>query len=73
MTEINYERLRHLILKVAPKNELDEITEMYIWAYCCGTVHLTCEWILSKYNVSLNELTQIYVNTLPAPLNQYLL
>ncbi len=73
MTQIYYERLRYLIVKVAPNNKIDEITEMYIWAYCCGTVHLTCEWILGKYKVSFDELTQVYINTLPTPLNQYLL
>lgn len=73
MTQINYERLRFLILKVAPENKIDEITDMYIRAYCYGTVHLTCEWILGKYKVSLDELTQVYINTLPTPLNKYLL
>ncbi|MBR0413149.1 MAG: TetR/AcrR family transcriptional regulator C-terminal domain-containing protein [Eubacterium sp.] len=73
MTQIHFERMRFLILKVTPDNKLDEITEMYIRVYCYGTVHLTCEWILGKYKVSLNELTQVYVNTLPEPLNKYLL
>ena len=73
MTQIHYNRLRFLILKVAPENKIDEITDMYIQAYCFGTVHLSCEWILGKYKVSLNELTQVYVNTLPEPLKQYLL
>ena len=72
MTQIHYERLRYLILKVAPENKLDEMTEMVIRVYCYGTVHLTCEWILGKYKVSFDELTQVYVNTLPEPLNQYL-
>ena len=72
MTQIHYERLRFLILKVAPENKLDEMTEMVIRVYCYGTVHLTCEWILGKYKVSFDELTQVYVNTLPEPLNQYL-
>ena len=73
MTQIHYERLRFLIQKVAPGNQLSEMTEMYIREYCYGTVHLTCEWILGKYKISFDELTQVYVNSLPAPLNQYLL
>ena len=72
MTQIHFERLRFLILRVAPENKLDGITEMYIRVYCYGTVHLTCEWILGKYKVGFDELTQVYVNTLPEPLNQYL-
>ena len=72
MTQIHHERLRFLILKVAPENKLDVITEMYIREYCFGTVHLTCEWILGKYKVSFEELTQVYINNLPEPLNKYL-
>ena len=73
MTQIHYERLRYLILKVAPENKLNEMTEMYIRVYCYGTVHLTCEWILGKYKVGIDELTQVYVDTLPEPLDRYLL
>ena len=73
MTQINYERLRFLIEKVAPENRISEMTDMYIRAYCYGTVHLTCEWIRGKYKVSLDALTQVYINTLPKPLHQYLL
>ena len=73
MAQIHYERLRFLISKVAPGNKLDEMTEMYIREYCYGTVHLTCEWILGKYKINFDELTQVYVNSLPVPLNQYLL
>ncbi len=72
MTQIHYERLRFLILKVAPDNKLNEMTEMYIREYCYGTVHLTCEWILGQYKVSFDDLTQVYINSLPVPLNQYL-
>ena len=72
MTQIHYERLRFLILQVAPGNKLDIMTEMYIREYCYGTVHLTCEWILGKYKVRFDELTQVYINTLPEPLNKYL-
>ena len=72
MTQIHYERLRFLISKVAPENKLDVMTEMYIREYCYGTVHLTCEWILGKYKVSIDKLTQVYVNSLPEPLNEFL-
>ena len=73
MAQIHYERLRFLILKVAPDNKLDEMTDMYIREYCYGTVHLSCEWILGKYKVSLDELTQVYINSLPKPLEKYIL
>ena len=73
MAQIHYERLRFLILNAAPEIKIDELTDMYIREYCYGTVHLSCEWILGKYKVSYDELTQVFINTLPVPLNKYLL
>lgn len=73
MTEINFNVLKKYILKSCGKTELDEKTEMYIRIYCLGTVNLTCEWILGKYKASPEVLAEIYENSLPEPLYQYLL
>lgn len=72
MTEINYEALKKQILKSGGLSELDEKTDMYIRIYCLGTVSLTCEWILGKYQASPEELAEIYENSLPEPLYVYL-
>ena len=48
MTEINHDSLRDKILLSSGEEELEEITEMYLRAYCLGMVSLTCEWILGK-------------------------
>ena len=73
MTEINCDALKKHILEVAGKKELDTVTEMYIRLYCMGTVDLTCEWILGKIEATPEELIEVYKNSLPLPLHQYLL
>ena len=73
MTEINYTALRNYIVKAIGEKELDEKTEMYIRIYCHGTVSLTCEWILGQYHSSPEELAEIFENSLPMPLQPYLL
>lgn len=73
MTEINSRGLRETILKRTGRETLDLTTEMYIRLYCAGTVQLTCEWILGRYPVSIEQLAEVYENALPDPLKQYLL
>ncbi len=72
MTEINYNALKKYIRKVCGEGELEEKTEMYVRLYCMGTVGLTCEWILGKYNATPEELAEVYENALPSPLRPYL-
>ena len=71
MTEINHDSLRDKILLSSGEEELEEITEMYLRAYCLGTVSLTCEWIPGKYAVSSGELKEVYEASLPEPLHKY--
>lgn len=71
MSEINYNSLKNIIIKRG-NNALDEKTDMYIRLYCQGAVALTCDRILGKYNVSPEELAEIYENSLPEPLRKYL-
>ena len=68
MTEINYNALKKHILEASGKSALDEPTDMYIRIYCMGTVSLTCEWILGRYQARPEELAEIYKNALPGPL-----
>ena len=72
MTEINYNSFKQCILKVSRKDELDIKTDMYIRMYCVGTVLLSCEWILDKCKATPQELAEVYENSLPEPLRQYL-
>ncbi|MBO5520209.1 MAG: TetR/AcrR family transcriptional regulator C-terminal domain-containing protein [Eubacterium sp.] len=73
MTDINSSELTRYIKKASGKETLDQTTEMYIRLYCMGTVCLTCEWILGKYDASPEELAAIYENSLPDPLKPFLL
>lgn len=73
MTEINYNALKKYILKANGKSELDRKAEMYIRIYCLGTVNLTCEWLLGKFQASPEELAEVYEHSLPTPLHPYLL
>jgi len=45
---------------------------MFIRLYCFGTVSLTCEWIVGKYSISREELTDVYEHALPEGLQKYL-
>lgn len=71
MTEINYAHLKKMILAVSGTECLSEKTEMYVRIYCLGTVHLTCEWILGKYPVNKAVLQEVYEESLPKPLQEF--
>lgn len=72
MTEINYNALKEHILKSDKISKLEEKTDMYVRLYCQGTVALTCDWILGRYKASPTEFAEVYENSLPEPLKQYL-
>lgn len=71
MSDINYNSLKNTIGK-SQNNSQDKKTDMYVRLYCQGTVGLTCDWILGKYNASPKELAEIYEKSLPEPLKEYL-
>ena len=69
MTDLNFQALRRTVLKKTGRSELDTLTTMYIRLYCAGTVHISCEWILSRYPVTLEKLAEVYEHALPLPLS----
>lgn len=73
MADINYGELEKHILSVSGKQSLDEKTAMLIRTYCMGTVCLTCEWILGKYQATPEELAEIYESTLPQALREFVM
>ena len=73
MTEINYRALRQHILESTGEGELEEKTDMYVRIYCLGTVSLTCEWILGRYQASPEELAEVFEQSLPVPLRSCLM
>ena len=68
MKRIHYERLRVWLLKALDLDELDLKTEMCVRLYCQGTVDLTCDWILGKYETTVQELAEVYRTCLPYPI-----
>ena len=73
MSEINTRELGKYLRKRTGKDHLDQNTEMYVRMYCLGTVCLTCEWILGRYEATPEELAEIFENSLPLPLRPLLL
>lgn len=73
MTEINYRALKAHVLKSTGREELDVTEDMYVRMYCTGTVCLTCEWILGRYQVFPEKLAEVYQACLPEPLRPLLL
>jgi len=73
MADIDYGELEKRILSASGKQSLDEKTAMLIRTYCMGTVCLTCEWILGKYQATPEELAEIYESTLPQALRGFVM
>ena len=72
MTENHCAALSDFVRAVSGRKQLDQKTELQIRIYCMGTVCLGCEWILGKFDISPEELAEIYENALPEMLRQYL-
>ena len=73
MTDINCSALKKHILAVSGSSDTDSLTDLYIRIYCLGTVNLSCEWILGTYDITPEELAEIFENSLPEPLKTVLL
>ena len=69
MTEIHFGALMNRIRAASDPDEPDQRTRMLVRLYAYGTVMLTCEWILGKYPVSRQTLTEVYAASLPEPLH----
>ncbi len=71
MTEIHYNALKNHIVSIA--GEIDKTTDLCIRVYVLGTVSLTCEWILGKYDASPDQIAAVFERSLPSALAPYLL
>ncbi len=72
MQEINYRCLIDIVKKVEGEHPIDKMTEMCIRLYVLGTVQFTSEWILGKWDVSVEELGMVYEQTFPEILRKYM-
>ena len=73
MTEINSAALEKYILSVNGNQRLTREEVMYVKLYCHGFVGLACEWIQGETSTSLEEIAEVYENSIPDPLKKYLL
>jgi AcrR family transcriptional regulator len=73
MKQLHFESLSKCVLDASGMKELDVKSEMYVRTYCQGTVELSCDWIMGLYDVTPEELAEVFENCLPQPLHQYLL
>ncbi len=73
MTEINCAALEKYILSVNGNRKLTHEERMYAKIYCHGIVGLGCEWILGQINATLEEIAEVYENSIPDPIKKYLL
>ncbi len=73
MAEIHYRALMKHLLAISGQNELDKKISLLARSYCLGTVCLSCEWILGKYDVTPGEMAEIYENAAPLQLLELLL
>lgn len=73
MTEINCDALEKYILSVNGDQKLTHEEMMYVKIYCHGLVGLACEWIQGEIDTTLEEIAEVYEQTIPEPLKKYLL
>lgn len=72
MTEINHVCLRKYVTSISDR-PWDNLIDICLKLYCYGTVEITCDWILGKVKMSVDELVEVYEMSLPEPLHHYCL
>lgn len=73
MAEINASALEKYILSVNGNQELTHEEMLCVKMYCHGLVDLACEWILGQIDTTLEEISEVYEQSIPEPLKKYLL
>ena len=73
MTAINSAALEKYILSVNGNQKLTHEEMMVVKMYCHGFVGLACEWILGQVDTTIEEIAEVYEQSIPEPLKKYLL
>ena len=73
MAEINCAALEKYILSVNGNRKLTQEEMMCVKIYCFGLVGLACEWIMGQIDTTIEEIANIYEQSIPEPLKKYLL
>ncbi len=72
MVEANDSFLRDYVMWAAGTDSLDEETRIYIHHYCHGNVALICDWVMGRFDLTADELAEVFEKALPEPLREYL-
>ena len=73
MSDINFNALRKHIIFLKGGQDLTHEEMMCARMYCHGLVGLACEWILGQLSSSVEEISKVYEQSIPEPLQTYLL
>ena len=61
------------IQRCTGRDKLDSKMELYIRLYCMGTACLSAEWIQGDTKATLEELAEVWENSVPLPMRPYML
>lgn len=64
--------LRDYIMRSTGTDSLDEETKVYIHHYSHGNVALICDWVMGHFDLTADELAEVFEKALPGPLQKYL-
>lgn len=73
MVQINSSTLEKYVLSVNGNRKLTQEEMMCVHMYCFGLVGLACEWIMGQIDATVEEIAEIYEQSIPDPLKKYLL
>lgn len=71
MTQLNYDFLLDLIKDKVPKKEQKKV-ERCLMVYCIGGVRYNMEWLLGKFEATPEEMSEVYRDTIPEIVYQYM-
>jgi len=70
MREINYAQLKNIVLGQIKSNNIEKKLDASMRIYVLGTVQFACEWILGKYDITVDELAEVFNMALPEELKK---
>ena len=72
VSKIDIKALSDYIKKQHNLKQLPEDLEVWVKLYCFGIVQLSCEWLINKMPIQMNQFVKLLEDGLPAPLKKYL-
>lgn len=72
MQEVHFQSLKDIVEKASGSSSISALTEMCIRLYVLGSAQFACEWILGKFEATVEELAMVFEQTFPTSLQKYL-